>query len=308
MKHLLWVTKQYVHKIVAYLVAMTLRPGAIYNVANFRLWERHGYHITPIHFYYPIPDTREIDKLNLQRSSISGIDLRERFQLALIKEHFIKFSSEYNNFPINPENSKVFYLKNDAFSGIDPYIYYCMARHFKPKTIIEIGSGYSTLLGAQACRLNNATRYICIDPWPRDFISIGVPDVNFIRERVEYIELSLFKQLQPDDILFIDSSHVVRTGGDVSFLILEILPLLAKGVIVHFHDIFLPADYPKDWIVRQHRFWTEQYLLQAYLADNEHVEVLFASHFIAEEHANELRQSYPNALSIDGGSFWIRKC
>jgi hypothetical protein len=233
--------------------------------------------------------------------------MREEFQLELLSEQFNKLSYEYSSFPIKAESSKAFYLDNDAFSGIDPYIFYCMIRNFKPRTIIEVGSGHSTLLGAQASRLNNSTRYICIDPWPREFISIGVPSVDFIRERVEHVELNIFHQLQPDDILFIDSSHVVRTGGDVSFIILEILPLLKKGVIIHFHDIFLPFDYPKDWIVRDHRFWTEQYLLQAYLAENEHVEVLFASHFIAEKHASQIRQTFPNALSLDGGSFWIRK-
>ena len=150
--------------------------------------------------------------------------------------------------------------------------------------------------------------YVCIDPWPREFISRGVPGIEFIRKKVEDLDLDLFQQLQENDILFVDSSHVVRTAGDVCFEILEMLPRLAKGVIVHFHDIFLPFEYPKDWIVGQHRFWTEQYLLQAYLAENNHVEVLFANHFLSKEYEEEVRQNFPKALWIDGGSFWTRKC
>ncbi len=308
MRRLVEILKQYIHRALAHLVAIVLRPGTVYNSGSFRLWEAHGYHITPIHFYYPIPDTRELEKSDFQQSKLSGIDLRPEFQLALVKENFEKFSQEYNSLPIKPVDSKTFCLDNDAFCGIDPYIYYCMIRHFKPQIVMEVGSGHSTLLGAQACRLSNSARYICIDPWPRGFISNGVANVEFVRQKVEDLDLALFQQLQRNDILFIDSSHVVRTAGDVNFIILEVLPQLAKGVIIHFHDIFLPFDYPKEWIISQHRFWTEQYLLQAYLAENDHIEVLFASHFMSEKHMEEIQQTFPNALLIDGGSFWIRKC
>jgi len=300
--------KQYIHRIAAHVVAIVLRSGAVYDPENFRLWERHGYHITPIHFYYPIPDTRDLEKRDFSPSQLSGIDLHPEFQLRLMKEAFAKFSHEYNSFPIKPTDSSGFYLDNDAFGGIDPYIYYCMIRHFKPKTVIEIGSGHSTLLGAHACKLSGCLRYVCIDPWPREFISRGVPGIDFIRKKVEDLDLDLFQQLQENDILFVDSSHVVRTGGDICFEILEVLPRLAKGVLVHFHDIFLPFEYPKEWLVGRQRFWTEQYLLQAYLAENNHVEVLFANHFLSKEYVAEVRENFPNALWIDGGSFWIRKC
>lgn len=300
--------KRYIHEAIAHLVAVVLRPGAVYISENFKLWESRGYHITPLHFYSPIPDTRELEKKDFQTSGCPGIDLRPESQLKLLKEAFPKFSQEYNAFPINPTDSKVFYLDNDAFTGIDPYIYYCMIRHFKPQTVVEVGSGHSTILGAQTSRLNDSTRYVCIDPWPRDFISQGVPGIEFIRRKVEDLDLDIFCQLKQNDILFIDSSHVVRTAGDVCYIILEVLPQLAQGVVIHFHDIFLPFDYPKEWIVGQQRFWTEQYLLQAYLAENCHVEILFANHFISQNYTEEVRQAFPNALWIGGGSFWIRKC
>jgi hypothetical protein len=300
--------KRYIHRLEAYLVAAILRPGAMYDLENFRLWERRGYHITPLHFYYPIPDTRDFFQKEFHPSDCPGIDFRFEAQLELLQEFSAKFSQEYNAFPIKATNSNSFYLDNDAFAGIDPLIYYCMIRHFRPKTIIEVGSGHSTVLGAQACQLNDSTRYVCIDPWPRDFISRGVAGVEFVRQKVEDLQLDVFLQLQPNDILFIDSSHVVRTAGDVNFVILEILPRLAKGVIIHFHDIFLPFEYPKEWIIEQQCFWTEQYILQAYLAENNHAEILLTNHYISKKHPEEVRQTFPNALRIDGGSFWIRKC
>jgi hypothetical protein len=300
--------KRAFHRAAAHLVAVLLRPGAIYDTENIRLWEKRGYHITPNHFYYPIPDSRELHARDFKPSELPGVDLRPESQMKLIKEAFVQFSREYNHIPYKPTDTNAFYLENDAFHGIDPFIYYCMIRHFKPKTIVEVGSGHSTLLGAQASRLGGSTRYVCIDPWPRELISKGVANIEFIRDKVEDLELNLFQELQANDILFIDSSHVIRTAGDVCFNILEVLPRLAKGVIVHIHDIFLPFDYPKEWIIEQQRYWTEQYLLQAYLAENNSAEVLFASNYLSKIYPKELRKAFPKAVWIGGASFWIRKC
>jgi hypothetical protein len=201
----------------------------------------------------------------------------------------------------------LFYLDNDAFGGVDPHIYYCILRHFRPRTVVEIGSGFSTLLGAQASERNSTTRYICVDPWPRSFVGAGIPGVEHIQKRVEELDAGFFEQLQEGDVLFIDSSHVVRTAGDVCFLVLDVLPRLASGVIIHFHDIYLPFDYPDELIIERQMFWTEQYLLQAYIADNSRVEVLFATNFVACECPEELQRVFPRALWWGGGSFWMRK-
>ena len=300
--------RKHMHRVVAQVVATILRPGAVYDSANFQLWESKGYHITPTHFYYPIPDTRELESRNFQPSDLPGIDLRTEFQLELITHTFTRFSSEYNAFPIKSSDPTVFFLDNDAFAGIDPHIYHCMIRNAKPRIIIEVGSGYSTLLGAHAAHLNASTHYICIDPWPRQLIARGVPNIEFIQRKVENLDLDIFRQLQRNDILFIDSSHVLRTAGDVHFMFLEVLPRLAPGVIIHIHDIFLPFEYPKDWLVNQQRFWTEQYLLQAYLAENVHAEVLFSSHYLSTTYPQEVKEAFPNALHIGGASFWIQKC
>jgi len=308
MKKLISRVKRYTHKLLAHLVAFSLHSGTVWELENFRFWEKHGYHITPIHYYYPIPDTRDIEQRAFLPSKFFGIDLRPEYQLKLINDVFIKFSEEYNNFPVKSTAPTSFFLDNDAFNGIDPYPYYCLLRHYKPGLVIEIGSGYSTLLGLQACLLNNSSHYVCVDPWPREFISDSINNIEFIRKKVEDIDLSFFKQLQTNDILFIDSSHVIRTQGDVCYEILEVLPQLSKGVIVHFHDIFLPFEYPKEWLVDKHRFWTEQYLLQAYLVENSHTEILFTSNFMSRNYPEEVRRAFPNALWGGGGSFWFRKC
>jgi len=294
---------------MARLVAIVLRGGAAYDPTNFSLWEKRGYHITPVHFYQPVPDTRELAQLLYPRiSKCPGIDLQSEPQARLLREVFPQYAEEYNNFPAKQSLTDIsFYLDNDAFTGIDPHVYHCMVRHFQPRTIIEVGSGYSTLLAAQAIQRNATGRLIAVDPWPRDFIAAGVEKMELVCRKVEELTPEFFLQLQANDILFVDSSHVIRTAGDVGFLLLEVLPTLRPGVFIHFHDIFLPYDYPKEWLLEKHLFWTEQYLLQAYLADNSKVEVVFASNFMAHQHPQALRTVFPKALWWGGGSFWIRK-
>lgn len=301
-------SRRIVHRITARFVALILRKGAIYDPENFRLWENHGYHITPTHFYCPIPDTRELEKVYPNRKETPGIDYRPEFQLRLLSEKLSQFSAEYNSFPISSTEENQFYLDNDAFGGVDPHVYYSMIRCFQPRLIIEIGSGYSTLLGVQASQANGTTQLRFVDPWPRKFIAKGAISAEHIRLRVEELEHGFFQELQENDILFIDSSHVIRTGGDVTYLFLQVLPRLASGVIVHVHDVYLPFDYPKKLVVEQHMFWTEQYLLQAYLIENRNAEVMFGSNYMAHEYPEALKASFPRALWWGGGSFWIRKC
>jgi hypothetical protein len=152
-----------VHRVVAHIVATILRPGATYDPHNFRLWQRRGYHITPTHFYSPIPDTRDIEHKTFHQSDVPGIDLRSESQLDLITHGFAQFSKECNELAVTSADAGVFHLDNDAFSGIDPHLYHCMIRYFRPRTIVEVGSGHSTLLGIQAARLNGPTQYMCID-------------------------------------------------------------------------------------------------------------------------------------------------
>src|SRR4029077_17078568 len=172
----------------------------------------------------------------------------------------------------------------------------------------EVGSGFSSLILGNAAARNDSSGLICIEPFPRDFLRDGFPGLqSLIEKNVQNIGLEFFSQLDSRDILFIDSSHTVKIGGDVNYLFLEVLPRLKPGVIVHVHDIFLPRDYRRDWVMDEFRFWTEQYLLQAFLMFNSDFEVLMANSYLSHYYEEDLKATYPSLPSWDGGSFWMRR-
>ena len=183
-----------------------------------------------------------------------------------------------------------------------------MIRHFQPRLIIEVGSGFSSLVLGQAAEKNKNSGLICIEPFPREFLRERFPGLqSLIEKKVQDIGLELFSQLASGDILFIDSSHTVKIGSDVNYLFLEVLPRLNPGVIVHVHDIFLPFDYRRDWVLDEFRFWTEQYLLQAFLTFNSEFDVLLANYYLSHYHQAQLQAAFPDLPRWIGGSFWIRR-
>jgi hypothetical protein len=130
---------------------------------------------------------------------------------------------------------------------------------------------------------------------------------KLIVKKVENVNLDIFEKLEDGDILFIDSSHVARFGSDVNHIFFEILPRLKKGVYVHIHDVFFPYDYPKSWVITEHRFWSEQYLLHAFLLFNNSFEVILANNYLIHKFLPEVKRTFPNSPSFGGGSFWMRK-
>ena len=285
----------------------------------FPLWERHGFHVTPVHFYQPIPDTRSLPESLWRRpSELVGIDMNQQAQLNLLRT-FSKFRDEFQRFPIAPPiGDERFYLGNRLFDGVDALVAYCMVRHFQPRLIIEVGSGFSSLALGEAASKNGCTSIICIEPFPRDFLRKGFPGLQtLIEKNVQEIDPEFFSKLQSGDILFIDSSHTVKIGGDVNYLFLEILPRLKPGVIVHVHDIFLPFEYRRDWVMDEFRFWSEQYLLQAFLSFNSEFEVMMANRYLAHKYMDNLKAAFavladlqpgrPSSVRWDGGSFWMRR-
>ena len=276
----------------------------------FRRWERRGFHVTPVHFYKPIPDTQSLpETLWTHPSDLAGVEMNETTQLELLREHIPKFRDEYEQLPTSsPGKDRGFYVNNTLFGGVDALVAYCMVRHFKPRTIIEVGSGFSSLVLGQAAERNKRAGLICIEPFPREFLREGFPGLrSLIEKKVQDIELEFFSQLESDDILFIDSSHTVKIGSDVNYLFLEVLPRLRPGVIVHVHDIFLPFEYRRDWVLDELRFWSEQYLLQAFLQFNSEFEVLMANSYLNHYYKNDLRVAFPALGSWESGSFWMRR-
>jgi predicted O-methyltransferase YrrM len=291
-------------------------PARLFTApALFGLYEQRGWHITPVHYYQPIPDSRELSSaLWSTNCSMGGVDLNERFQMELLRTFESLFRSEYDCFPPSSDDPLRFHFGQTSFCSVDAEILYCMIRHFKPRRMIEVGSGMSTLLAAEAIRKNETQGYPCsftaIEPYPREFLRHGVPGLTELLEaKVQSVPIERFCALEANDIVFIDSSHVVKIGGDVVYEFLELLPRLKPGVIVHYHDIFLPAEYPKSWVLEERRFWTEQYLLQAFLAFNSAFEVLIAGSFLHLYHSAQLKAAFSSydPANLWPGSFWMRR-
>ena len=284
----------------------------------FPVFERLGIHITPVHHTQPVPDTRELgSRIWSEPSDLVGIDMREAEQLTLLESFAARFKHEYGAIQRLPTRDAPprFYMDNPFFGPVDAEVLHCMIRSERPKRIIEIGSGFSTLLAKEALDLNARDGYPgrldSYDPTPPPMLApIAGERVSINVSRAEDIPLCTFETLGSGDILFIDSTHVVRIGGDVCYELLEIVPRLREGVLAHFHDIFMPAQYPKDLVLRDKFFWTEQYLLQAFLAFNDSFRVVWGSSFMSSRHPDTIGDAFPSfeaGRGHVGGSFWLRR-
>ena len=287
---------------------------------TFEFFQKFGVHIVPNHFYSPIPDTRPLkarDELWNRELTLAGVDLNESGQLEML-DRFEAFRGEYD-FPLEPTGTPgEYFIRNGGFGFVSATALHGMIRHFKPRRIIEVGSGFSTLVSARAIRMNDAegrsTELTAIEPYPNPTLRSGVDGLTrLVTEKVEDVDAGFFDVLEAGDILFIDSSHVLRTGGDVNHLYLEVLPRLNKGVVIHIHDIFFPLDYPRDWVVGKRRFWTEQYGLQMFLAFNSAFRVLWCGGFMYLRHREALARIFPPPEGLGterdyfSSSFWMQK-
>lgn len=274
----------------------------------FERCQASGLHVLPVHYYSPIPDTRELPaSLWATTSRLPGIDLREAEQLQFLTDICPRFQSEYDGFAHEPsESSDDYWFQNPMFSGTDALVLYGLIRHLRPQRVLEVGSGFSSRVTLKALRQNGSGRLTCVEPHPSGFLKQN-QELTLIESRVQEVPLEAFESLAANDVLFIDSSHVVRVGGDVNFLFLEVLPRLRSGVVVHVHDIFMPGELRKPWVLERHWFWSEQYLLQAFLMFNSAFEVVFANSFMGVKHAAALRRVFPKSPWWDGGSFWLRR-
>ena len=285
---------------------------------SFRFWQSLGIHVVRNHYYQPVPDTRTLkDDLWVVPAEMPGIDFRDHEQLTLLSRFKEKYGREYGAFPRTATSSASdYYVNNGRYESVDGEILYGMVRELKPKLMLEFGAGFSTLAAAQAFRLNLAEdpgyvyEFVSVDPEPDAVIHKTVPEITRLEKGLaQETPPSRFMELRANDILFIDSSHVLKIGSDVHYLFLHILPRLNPGVIVHIHDIFLPAEYPKDWIMGHLRFYNEQYLLQAFLTYNSAFEILWAGAYMHLKHPAQLRdaiKSYDCNCHCPG-SVWIRR-
>lgn len=273
-----------------------------------------GYHLTRRHFYSPIPVIEEIPESRWDGpSELPGVDLRVEDALALLVGSLRPYLSEFRP-PLNPSAPGQFWLNNGGYGAVDAEILYAVLRHLKPARVYELGSGVSSHVIHVAARANakdgNPLEHTIFDPFPYQAAAMGpVPGVTAYPVRTESVDPMRFSALQAGDVLFVDTTHTVRTGGDVTHIFLEILPRLAAGVTVHVHDIFLPYEYPRDWVIDQRRAWAEQYLLQAFLAYNDHFEVIMPNYAVARAAPDVLQEAIPSfdPKTVRPGAFWIRR-
>jgi hypothetical protein len=266
------------------------------------------------HYYEPLFNPGRLKRdLRIDRP-LPAIDLRLADALSLLRQ--FRYAAEMRALIAGSSGTvggdPAYAPGNGHFESGDADMWYAMIRHFRPRRIIEIGSGYSTLIARAAIRANQADDsayacdHVCIEPFENRWLEAC--GVTVRRAMVEDLPVEFFGQLGDGDILFIDSSHMIRPQGDVVFEYLELLPTLRPGVIVHIHDIFTPRDYLPSWVVTEKRFWNEQYLLEAFLSFNSAFEVLLPVNHVHHQAYDRLAATCADlGAAREPGSFYIRR-
>jgi len=298
---------------LVYPSAWLLQNIRKYGVQNFPLCRQAllKMGVFPIlnHYYEPQFDF-QVPKKPSEPRRLPGIDWNTQEQLELLRS--LRFADELKDTPLSKPAALEYYVENGAFGPGDAEFLYQIIRLKKPRRILEVGSGNSTLMALKAVRKNTAEdpgyrcEHVCIEPYEAPWLeSTGV---TVVRQRIEDVGVARFSELGENDVLFIDSSHVIRPEGDVLFEYLELLPTLKPGVIVHVHDIFSPRNYPEQWLVDWVRLWNEQYLLEAFLTHNSSWKIIGALNFLHHHDYEALRRVAPFLTpEREPGSFYIQK-
>ncbi len=260
-------------------------------------------------FVYPSILRKKTRSLSKERG-LPGISWNIQEQLETLEK--LEFSDELENIPTKKADNFQFYLNNGAFEAGDAEYWYNLIRLKKPRRIFEVGSGYSTLMAINAIRRNQKEdpaylcKHVCIEPYEMSWLEKS--GVSVVRKKVEDVGVAFFLELKENDILFIDSSHIIRPEGDVLFEYLELLPALNNGVVVHVHDIFSPRNYLIQWLVDEVKFWNEQYLMEAFLTNNNSWKIIGSLNYLHHHHYERLK-SVCTFLTPDRepGSFYIQK-
>lgn len=270
----------------------------------------------PGHYYSPMYDGRELanrreDIWPVPPRPMPDVDWREQAQLELCEGVF----AAQEPLPLRREESEdltEFWADNDQYPALDAWVLAALLRHLRPARMIEIGSGFSSLVTARVNReeLGGAMHFTCIEPHPRQFLLDGVEGISALRvERIQDSPLELFSELEAGDVLFIDTSHTVKTGGDVTWIFHELIPRLAPGVYVHIHDMFLPGDYPEPWVMEGWG-WNEAYLVRSFLSYNSAFEVVWGAQFMLGRHPEAVLRAFPGQQEYaerGGAALWLRR-
>lgn len=296
--------------IAAWLVKLVRRVGTSKMPACHSALLKIG--VFPIldHYYEPQFRFDELRQPLSDERALPGIDWNMDGQLELLSR--FTYGAELANLPHDKPETLDFFMNNSSFGPGDAEFWYQIVRTVKPRRIFEVGSGHSTLMAIRAVKQNKAEsadytcRHVCIEPYEMAWLEQAGIDVH--RKKVEDVDPAFFAELQENDILFIDSSHIIHPQGDVLCEYLDILPRLNKGVIVHVHDIFTPRNYPHAWVVDDVKFWNEQYILEAFLTHNHDWKVIGAVNMLRNRHYDALKGAAPYLTEErQPGSFYIQK-
>lgn len=268
----------------------------------------------PGDYYSPLPSREEFERVAPRiydrPVNLAGVNLREKEQLRL----YARLAKWYESMPFKKKRQAGlrYFFDNDSFCHADAFWLYSMMLELKPRRIVEVGSGFSScvMLDTNERFLNDEVRLTFIEPYPERLFSLLWPGekerVAIHEKSVQNMPLEVFAELEAGDFLFIDSSHVGKIGSDLLYLLHVVLPLLKPGVIIHFHDIFYPFEYPRQWVA-EGRAWNECYFIHTFLQYNTTFAIKLFGHYLGMEYPAMLARTTPLCLKNTGGSLWLEK-
>lgn len=294
---------------------MLRRLPPLAQIIALRNLIRNSGFVPPGHFYSPVVAIDEVRQdapriFDCTKTTLGGIDMNEEAHLELLAHFEALYPSI--DFPAIPSPGHRYHYDNPAYGYSDAILLHCMLRHFRPRRIIEVGSGYSScvILDTRERHLDGDLDVTLVEPYPELVLRLLRPGdreaISILPVRVQDVPLERFRQLQAGDFLFIDSTHVSKTSSDVNTLVFDVLRVLNPGVHVHFHDVFHPFEYPKEWVMAG-RSWNEQYLLRSFLQYNAVFSITLMNTYLQGRHRERVAARMPLCLRNTGGSIWIRK-
>jgi hypothetical protein len=289
----------------------------VYKIPLIGKWKKESdtyrTYYPPGHYANPFPSIPEVERYKSKIDQINkeneGLDLKIKQQFELLK----LLANYYSHLPFYRAKSEQnrYYYENPMFSFCDGITLFSIINHFKPHQIIEIGSGFSSALildTVDKLKLDTITTFI--EPYPLRLNQLLSPtDIaknRVIIDFIQNVDSNIFENLRDGDLLFIDSSHILKTGSDLFFELFSILPKLKSGVIIHFHDIFYDFDYPMNWVKSQ-KAYNESYFVKAFLMFNQQYEILLMNSLLQHEQRQWIENNMPLLLESVGSSLYIRK-
>jgi predicted O-methyltransferase YrrM len=269
-----------------------------------RLARAAGQDLVTRNYYSPIPDWEQLpSEVFDRRRQLRGIEFDLDRQLGFLKT-LEPFLAEF-------EPPQGWAWGRETYGAVEADVVHAIVRRQRPRRIIELGSGFSSLIIAAAARRNagegSPVAYTAYDPYARDFIRAGVEGLTLVPRSAGDVKTEEFEALGEGDILFVDTTHTVKLGSEVNYVILDALPSLASGVLVHVHDVYLPYEYPREFF-EQRCFWAEQYLLQAFLTENPNWEIALPLYALVRERSVEVSALVKTFEAGAGpGAFWMRR-